>query len=282
MNTYGIVSFRLPQEVSLWEVEQIAALGVDIRTGVTVGKDVSAGRLLDDYDAVVLAAGMGLVPRLGIEGEELAGVYDAIELVESTKRWRPSVPMLGSRVAVIGAGNTAIDAATCSLRLGAENVKIVYRRTREEMTAYDFEFAFAKQEGVEFQWLTAPKRIVGDKKGCVTHLECVRVRLSEAGADGRRLPVPVEGSEFRMPVDAVVLAVGQKRHLPLIEAFGLAHERGVVTINKETRQTSNPKVFAAGDIVFGAGGEAMVVSAAQEGKLAARSIVRQFSPTATH
>jgi dihydropyrimidine dehydrogenase (NAD+) subunit PreT len=281
LDTYGIVSFRLPQPISLWEVEQVEKLGVTIKTGVKVGADVPPSELLEQYDAVVLAAGMGYVPKLGIEGEDLEGVYDAIRFVEATKTAAPGVKLEGARVAVIGAGNTAIDAATCSVRLGAGNVKMVYRRTREEMTAYEFEYEFAKQEGVEFSWLTAPVRIIGDKSGKVTHLECVRMALSpEAGRDGRRLPVPIENSEFLLPVDAVIVAIGQTRHTGLIEAFGLEHDRGVVKIDPATRRTSHPKVYAAGDIVFGGGqGEAMVVSAAQQGKEAAHAISRHFSAT---
>ncbi|MDF2922244.1 MAG: dihydropyrimidine dehydrogenase [Paenibacillaceae bacterium] len=283
LNTHGIVSFRLPQHISLWEVEQVEKLGVEFRTGVAVGRDVRAEELLEQYDAVVLAAGMGNVPSIGISGEDLDGVYDAIELVESTKKGGLlPIPMHGAHVAVIGAGNTAIDAATCSVRLGAENVSIVYRRTRDEMTAYDFEYAFAKQESVAFRWLTAPLRIAGNAEGKVTHLECIRMELSaETGKDGRPVPVPVAGSEFLLPVDAVVLAIGQKRLIPLIEHLGLAHERGVVTIDAATGRTSNPKIFAAGDIVFGSGaGEAMVVSAAEQGKRAARSIIRQLAEAA--
>jgi dihydropyrimidine dehydrogenase (NAD+) subunit PreT len=279
LDTYGIVSFRLPQPISLWEVEQVKKLGVEIRTSSRVGVDVSAAELLSEYDAVVLAAGMGNVPSLGIEGEQLEGVYDAIEYVEATKTDVPPFPIVGARVAVIGAGNTAIDAATCSVRLGAGNVKMVYRRTKEEMTAYDFEFEFAKQEGVEFSWLTAPKRIIGDGSGRVTHLECVRMELSgETGKDGRRMPVPVAGSDFLLPVDAVVLAIGQKRHHGLIELLGLEHDKGVVLIDETTRRTSHPRIFAAGDIVFGNGqGEAMVVSAAEQGKQAAYAIGRHFA-----
>lgn len=278
LDTHGIVSFRLPQAVALWEVEQVEKLGVEIRTGVAVGRDIPAERILKEYDAVVLAAGMGYVPSLGIEGENLQGVYDAIQLIERTKAGR-TVPLEGTRVAVIGAGNTAIDAATCSVRLGAENVKMIYRRTRDEMTAYDFEYEFAKQEGVEFRWLTAPKRILGDSSGHVTQLECVRMELTvETGKDGRPVPTPVEGSEFLLPVDAVVLAVGQRRLTPLIEQFGLQHDGGVVVIDETTRRTSHPKVYAAGDIVFGAGqGEAMVVSAAEQGKRAAQAISRRFA-----
>jgi len=279
LDAYGIVSFRLPQDIPQWEAEQLTMMGVTIRTGVRVGVDIAPETLLGQYDAIVLAVGMGRVPALGIEGEALSGVYDAIELIERTKTDAFDGDFRGKRVAVIGAGNTAIDAATCSVRLGADNVKIVYRRTRGEMTAYDFEYQFAKEEGVEFRWLTAPKRIVGDASGCVTHLECVKMELSkEPGKDGRPVPVPIEGSEFLLQVDVVIKAIGQQRLLPLIEAFGLEHDRGVVRIDPASYRTSHPKVYAAGDVVFGQGnGEATVVSAAQQGKLAAHAIARSFA-----
>ncbi|ANS75893.1 dihydropyrimidine dehydrogenase [Paenibacillus yonginensis] len=279
LDTYGIVSFRLPQSVSLWEVEQIEKLGVKIHTGVKVGRDLSAAELKQNFDAIVLAAGMGYVPKLGIEGEELEGVYDAIRLVEATKTGEGVPDLLGKAVAVIGAGNTAIDAATCSARLGAEQVKMVYRRTREEMTAYDFEYEFAKQEGVEFSWLTLPKRIIAGPEGQVAGLECVRMALgAEKGRDGRPIPVPVEGSEFILPVDAVVTAIGQERQTGLIDQLGIEHNRGIVKIHESSRQTSDPQIYAAGDIIFGSGqGEAMVVSAAEQGKLAAYAIIRHFA-----
>ncbi|MBS2772214.1 NAD(P)-dependent oxidoreductase [Anoxybacillus rupiensis] len=273
LNAYGIVSFRLPRSVPLWEVHQVKRLGVEIRTNTKVGRDITANEILESYDAVVLAAGMGKVPMLGIEGEDLEGVYDAIELIKETKTKPLTDRLVGKKVVVIGAGNTAIDGATCSIRLGAENVKILYRRTKEEMTAYDFEYEFAKQEGVEFRWLTAPKRIIGDEKGRVTHIECVRMQLGEPDQDGRRRPVPIEGSEFVMQVDAVIKAIGQMRHLDLITEFGLEHDAGVVRIRQGSYQTSHPKIFACGDIVFGKGqGEAMVVTAAQQGKDAAYAI----------
>ncbi|NUK29323.1 NAD(P)-dependent oxidoreductase [Parageobacillus sp. VR-IP] len=273
LNTYGIVSFRLPQKISFWEVNQVKSLGVQIRTNTKVGKDISAKELLDHYDVVVLAVGMGKVPMLGIEGEDLDGVYDAIEFIKETKTNPLTDKLVGKRVVVIGAGNTAIDGATCSVRLGAENVKILYRRTKEEMTAYDFEYEFAKQDGVEFRWLTAPKRIIGDENGKVTHIECVRMKLGESDADGRRRPVPIEGSEFTMRVDVVIKAIGQTRHLDLIQEFGLEHDDGVVKVNPENYQTSNQKVFACGDVIFAKGqGEAMVVTAAQQGKEAAYAI----------
>lgn len=272
LDTYGIVSFRLPQRISLWEVEQVQKLGVEIRTGTKVGIDVGVDDLLEQYDVIVLAIGMSKVPSLGIEGEQLKGVYDAIDFVESTKT-EITEDFIGKRVAVIGAGNTAVDAATCSVRLGASNVKMVYRRTKEEMTAYDFEFEFAKQDGVEFEWLSAPSRIIGDADGNVKALECQAMRLEADEAGGRARPIPIEGSAYLLEVDAVIKAIGQTRHLPLIEQLGLEHKRGIVTVNTETYQTSNPRIYAAGDVVFGGGqGEAMVVSAAQQGKLAAFSI----------
>lgn len=279
LDTYGIVSFRLPQEISLWEVEQVRQLGVEFRMNTRVGVEVSAAELLGDFDAVVLAVGMSKVPMLGIDGEELTGVYDAIDFVESTKT-APDLDesFIGKRFAVIGAGNTAIDAATCSVRLGADNVQIVYRRTQEEMTAYDFEYEFAKLDGVAFQWLTAPKRILGDEHGNVIGIECVRMELLEIDDGGRKRPVPIANSEFVIEVDAVIKAIGQTKHISLIEQFGLAHSRGTVTLVDEAAgMTSNPKVFAAGDVIFGDGqGEAMVVSAAQQGKLAAYAIYKQL------
>lgn len=272
LNTYGIVSFRLPKEISYWEVEQVQSLDVNIRTNTRVGEDISVDEILQNYDSVILAIGMGNVPSLGIEGEDLEGVYDAIDFVKETKTKPLSREFVGKRVVVIGAGNTAIDGATCSVRLGAENVKILYRRTAAEMTAYDFEYEFAKQDGVEFRWLTAPSRIIG-KDGKVTGIECVKMQLGEPDEDGRRRPEPIEGSEFVLEVDAVIKAIGQTRYLQLIREFDIEHRDGVVKVNGESFQTSNPKVFACGDVIFGKGqGEAMVVTAAQQGKETAHAL----------
>lgn len=273
LGSYGIVSFRLPNEVADWEVEQVEKLGVNILTNTTVGTDISAQEILQQYDSVILAVGMGAVPNLGIEGENLVGVHDAIEFVKQTKMGALPTDLVGKRVAVIGAGNTAIDGATCAVRLGADNVKILYRRTQKEMTAYQFEFEFAKQDGVEFKWLTAPKKIIGNEVGKVVGIECVKMKLGEAGADGRQRPEEITGSNFIIPVDAVIKAIGQTRFVSLIEAFGLQHTNGVVDIDETTMQTSNKKVFACGDVVFGNGqGEAMVVTAVQQGKDAAYKI----------
>lgn len=282
LNTYGIVSFRLPQRISFWEVEQVEKLNVTIRTKTMVGRDITVEELMEGFDRIVLAAGMGHVPGLGISGEELDGVYDAIEFVKATKGGELSNEFVGKRVVVIGAGNTAIDGATCSIRLGAENVKILYRRTVDEMTAYDFEYEFAKQDGVEFRWLTAPQRIIGNENGRVTGIECLKMKLGEPEADGRRRPVAVVGSEHVIPVDVVLKAIGQTRHLSLIEQFGLEHDGGVVKVDPVTLQTSNPDIFACGDVIFGKGqGEAMVVTAAQQGKEVAYAIHKQFTTVGT-
>lgn len=277
LGRYGIVSFRLPKEVVEWEVQQIEQMGVEIKTNTRVGVDISAQQLIDQYDRVVLAIGMGKVPNLGIEGEQFNGVYDAIEFIKSTKTSPLTESVVGKKVAVIGAGNTAIDAATTALRLGASNVQILYRRTRNEMTAYQFEYDFAKQDGVEFRWLTAPTRIVGNANGEVVGLECIKMELGEAGLDGRQKPVPVDGSEFIIDLDIVIKAIGQSRYTELIEAFELNHTRGVVEVDKETLKTSQEKVYACGDVIFGYGqGDAMVVSAAEQGKEVAKAIHQSF------
>lgn len=272
LNTYGIVSFRLPQEIPLWEVEQVEALGVTIKTNTRVGVDIMPDELVESYDSVLLAVGMGSVPALHIPGEELEGVLDAIALVEETKTRPLSTEMVGKKVVVIGAGNTAIDAATCSKRLGADHVQILYRRTAQEMSCYQFEYEFAKQDGVEFRWLVAPKRVLGNN-GRVTGLELIRMELGEPDAKGRKRPVPIPGSEFSIEVDFVVKAIGQNLHVALVEQFGLQHENGIVSVEEGTYRTSHPKVFAAGDVIFGGGKtDAMVVDAANHGKRAAHAI----------
>ncbi|MGG0658403.1 NAD(P)-dependent oxidoreductase [Rummeliibacillus pycnus] len=275
LNQYGIVSFRLPQHIVQWEVEQVEKLGVEIKTNHRVGDNISVDEIVNNYDRVLIAVGMNTVPMLGIEGESLNGVYDAIEFVKSTKNDITN-DFVGKSVAVIGAGNTAIDAATCSIRLGAAQVQIIYRRTAKEMTAYPFEFDFAKQEGVEFRWLSLPKRIIGDDEGNVIGLECVRMELGEE-VDGKANLHEIKESNFIIQVDAVIRAIGQTRHTNLIEQFGLEHNRGIVKVDQTTLQTSNPKIFSCGDVIYGNGyGDATVVSAAQQGKDCAYAIHRQL------
>ena len=263
LNTYGIVPFRLPIDVALWEVDQIRALGVDIRTGVTVGETISVAELRAGYDAIVLTCGFGAVPRLGIAGEDAAGVWDALDFIRSAKL-TGAVPGLGDRVAVIGGGNTAIDAATASTRLGVGSVTMYYRRGAERMSAYQFEIAFAKSEGVEFRFYRVPSRIVV-RDGRVTGLVLV-----ETAPDGSGRPLP--GTESEVAVDTVVRAIGQSKFLRLLDAFGVAHDHGIVVVD-EAMRTSDPRIVAAGDCMFRAGAsDAMVVEAAQRGKTAAATV----------
>ncbi len=259
LNTYGIVPFRLPVEVARWEAAQIVRLGVEIRTGVSVGADeeTTPDTLLAHYDAVVLAIGMGAVPQLGVPGESLRGVEDALVLIERAKFGRPIA--LGQRVAVIGAGNTAIDAATTSRRLGAEFVTMWYRRGSTEMTAYPFEIAFARGEGVALRFHRMPVRIDG-VDGAVTSMTFAQTMV----IDG--VPIAVPGTHETVEVDTVIRAIGQSKLAALFAAFGVRQERGVPVVNEQL-QTSNPRVYAAGDCIFRSGmTDAMVVVAAQHGK----------------
>jgi glutamate synthase (NADPH/NADH) small chain len=262
LNTYGIVPFRLDLETALWEAEQVVRLGAQVRTCTRIGIDVPVEQLLRDYDAIVLACGMGKVPKLGIPGEDLAGVWDALDFIERAKLGK-DVGELGYRVAVIGAGNTAIDALTCSKRLSSDaRVTCHYRRGEAQMTAYQFEYDFAKQEGIEFRFFSAPVRIIGEN-GRVKAVEFVQTTV-----DARMIP----GTEYVEPVDTVIVAIGQSRLLDTFEQLGIAHTGGVVRVD-ESLQTTRPGVFAAGDCVFEKGArEAMVVEAAEQGKIAARSI----------
>lgn len=278
LSTYGIVVMREPIRVALEEVAFIEKLGVEVRTGVAVGEDVSAEILLRDYDAVFIGAGMGSVPALGVPGEDLDGVTEALSFIAETKLAemegfeRLKELPIGREIAVIGAGNTAIDAATIAKRLGAERVTIVYRRDEDQMPAYDFEYSFIKNEGVEFRFLSQPVEIVGEN-GKVTGLRCAQMQLSSPGPDGRRQPVPLpDGDEFVLRCDQVILAIGQEKLGALMDAFGVDRVRGYIEVDDELR-TSNPQVFAGGDIIRSRG-EAMTVTAAEDGKIAARGIHR--------
>jgi dihydropyrimidine dehydrogenase (NAD+) subunit PreT len=266
LNTYGIVPFRLPVDVARWEIAQVVRLGVEIRTGTDVGgADSAPDDLLSSYDAVILAVGMGAVPALGIPGEELRGVEDALDVIERAKFGRPVA--LGQRVAVIGAGNTAIDAATTSRRLGAEFVTMWYRRGPGDMTAYPFEVAFARSEGVAFRFHRLPQRI-GGVDGGVTSLTFAQTMV----IDG--VPLPVPDTHETVEVDTVIRAIGQSKLTTLFADFGVRHERGIPVVDEHLR-TSNPRVYAAGDCIFRTGiTDAMVVVAAQQGKDVAAHVDR--------
>jgi glutamate synthase (NADPH/NADH) small chain len=272
LDTYGIVPFRLPVEISLWEAQQVRDLGVEFRTGVTVGESsdaapgetIGADELVAGFDAVVLAVGMGAVPRLGIEGEDAEGVWDALDFIRAAKMGDDVGP-LGSSVAVIGGGNTAIDAATSARRLGVDSVTMYYRRGAERMTAYDFEIEFAQLEGVEFRTHVLPSRILVHE-GRVTGLELV-------ATDPAGTAQPLHGTEHTVRADTVIVAIGQQRRTALLDAFGVVYGPTGIALVDERMQTARTGVFAAGDCTFTPGGiDAMVVEAAQRGKVAARGV----------
>ena len=276
LSTYGIVVFREPVEVSLDEVKMIEELGVTIKNGVEIGKDIQFEDLVSKHDAVFIGIGLGSVPPMEIAGENLDGVVDGLDFVESTKVNKLDTIKYGNRVCVIGAGNTAIDCATIARRLGAERVTMIYRRSEAEMPAYHFEYQFALGEGVSFMFLTQPVEVVG-KNGKVDGLKCIRMDLGEPDTSGRRSPVPVPDSEFIVPCDMVISAIGQvkPRHfLKMLEGYGVKELKGYIKVD-ENLTTGHDKIFAGGDCVR-AHGEASTVMAVQDGKIAARAIAHKL------
>lgn len=277
LDTYGIVVFREPVEVSLAEVKMIEDLGVSIKCETTVGVDVRFEDLVAQYDAVFVSIGLGAVPDMGIPGESLPGVLDGLDFIEETKVRPLSEIKFGRRIAVIGAGNTGIDCATIARRLGAERVYMVYRRSESEMPCYHFEYEFALKEGVSFMFLTQPVAVVGDGK--VEGLKCLRMDLGEPDSSGRRAPVPLPGSEFVLHCDMVIKAIGQKKHSPALEKLAelgvQSDKKGYIVADPVTRRTGNAKIFAGGDCIRSQG-EASTVMAVQDGKMAARAIYEQL------
>ncbi|NIR86287.1 FAD-dependent oxidoreductase, partial [Candidatus Bathyarchaeota archaeon] len=245
----------------------IKGLGVEIRTNVTVGKDVTIdGLLKDGYKAVFIATGAPKSRKLRIEGEELKGVMHAIDLLREVNMGK-KVEM-GDRVAVIGGGNVAIDAAKAVLRLGAKEVTILYRRSREEMPANPWEVRHGEKEGVKIQFLVAPKKILG-KDGRLVGIECIRMELGEPDESGRRRPVPIEGSEFTIQLDTMILAIGESPD-PFFLPKGIEVTRqNTITVDPITLETSRPGIFAGGDVVSG---PATVIEAIVAGRKAASSI----------
>jgi len=287
---YGIPEFRLPKDIVKREVENLKAMGVKIVTNVVIGKTLTVDELLrDGYDAVFIGSGAGLPAFMGIPGESLNGVYSANEFLTRTNlmkayRDNPETPIMkGGRVAVVGGGNVAMDAARSALRLGAEKVYIVYRRSMEELPARREEVEHAEEEGIEFRLLTNPTEIVGyqnpddrrdPKNGFVVGMKCVRMELGEPDERGRRRPVVIEGSEFTLDVDTVIMSIGTTPN-PLIKSTteGLTvNSRGGIVVN-EDGLTSKTSVYAGGDAVTGA---ATVISAMGAGKTAARAIINAF------
>ncbi|MBI4217143.1 MAG: NADPH-dependent glutamate synthase [Chloroflexi bacterium] len=276
---YGIPEFRLPKRIVQAEIDNIAALGVEIVLDTVVGRSVTIDELLaDGYHAVFLGTGAGLPMFLNVPGENLNGIYSANEfltranLMKAYDFPRYDTPLkMGKRVAVVGGGNVAMDAARVALRLGAEQVYIVYRRSEVELPARHEEVEHAKEEGIIFHVLTNPVGFVGGGRGLVTGMECIRMKLGEPDASGRRRPIPMPGSEFLLPVDTVVVALGTTPN-PIIAATtpGLqTTPHGTLVADEETGKTTKDRVWAGGDIVTGA---ATVISAMGAGKRAAASM----------
>lgn len=284
VQVYGIPEFRLPKKIVEYEVEYLLKLGVDIQTGVPVGRTYTIKDLFDDgYRAVFIGTGAGTPKFLGLPGENLSYIYSANEFLTRINLMKaylfplyPTPVRVGERVAVIGAGNTAMDAARTALRKGAKQVTIVYRRTKAEMPARKEEVDNAIEEGVQFMFLTAPKRFIGDERGHVKQIECLRMELGEPDETGRRRPIPVPGSEFMLDADTVVIAIGARPN-PLIQMTtpGLkVDEREGTILVDENFQTSIKGVYAAGDVVLG---EATVIEAMGTGQKAALAMHRYLS-----
>ncbi len=275
--SYGIPEFRLPKEIVRQEVEYIKQLGVEFKPNYIIGRIKTLDDLCDEFDAVFLGTGAGLPSFMGIPGENFNGVYSANEFltrVNLMKAYDPEYDTrvrLGKHVVVVGGGNVAMDAARSALRLGAEEVSIVYRRGEDEMPARREEIEHAKEEGITFRLLTNPVRILGDEKFNATAVECIKMELGEPDKSGRRSPVPVEGSEFTIPADVVVIAIGTSPNPMIFKGSeGLdQNKRGTVVADEETGATSKCGVFAGGDVVTGA---ATVISAMGAGKKAAKAI----------
>ena len=275
---YGIPEFRLPKDIVQKEIDGLKALGVDVQTNMVIGRVLSIDELLEQgYEAVFIGSGAGLPRFMNIPGENLKGVYSANEFltrVNLMKAYQPGsdTPIEHARrVAVVGGGNVAMDAARCAKRLGAEEVFIVYRRSEKELPARAEEVEHAKEEGIVFHLLNNPTQILGDENGNVKGMECIRMELGEPDTSGRRRPVEVPGSEFTLDVDCVIMAIGTSPN-PLIKSTtqGLETQKwGGIIVNEETGLTSREGVYAGGDAVTGA---ATVILAMGAGKTAATAI----------
>jgi glutamate synthase (NADPH/NADH) small chain len=270
LSTYGIIALREPVEIALEETRMVEGMGVKIKTGVEIGKDISPAALQNEFDAVVLSVGLARTPGLGIAGEE--AVVDGLEFIEASKVAAAKLSV-GRNVIVIGAGNTAVDCATIAKRLGAELVTMVYRRTDREMSCYEHEYDFARKEGIDFRFLSQPSRVVL-KDGLPVGLECLRVELGAPDASGRPSPTLVKGSEFVLAADQIIKAVGQNK-LTLAALLGLETRKGFITVDANFR-TNVAGVYAIGDCIRSSG-VASTVMAVEDGKLAAAAIQQQIA-----
>ncbi len=288
---YGIPEFRLPKAIVAKEVDSLKAMGVDIETNVVIGKTLTIDELFaDGYEAVFIGSGAGLPGFMGIPGEALKGVYSANEFLTRSNLMKaykddPTTPIMkGGKVAVVGGGNVAMDAARTALRLGADKVYIVYRRSMEELPARKEEVEHAEEEGIDFRLLRNPVEILGynnpddprdPKNGCVVGMKCIEMKLGEPDEKGRRRPIAIEGSEFVLDVDTVIMSIGTSPN-PLIKSTtaGLeVNKRGGIVVN-EDGLTSIEGLYAGGDAVTGA---ATVISAMGAGKTAAAAIDKYLS-----
>jgi len=274
---YGIPEFRLPKEIVRQEVERLQRQGVKIICNVVIGKTYTLSELRQEYDAVFVAVGAGLPVFMNVPGENLKGVYSAneyltrVNLMAAYQFPDAATPVLvGKRVAVIGGGNVAMDAVRTAKRLGAEDAVIVYRRGKHELPARVEEIHHAEEEGIRFEFQVAPLQVLGDNEGWVTGLQCIRMALGEPDDSGRRRPVPIAGSEFVVPCDVVIVAIGTRAN-PLLTSTSAdlqLNKWGNIEANA-TGATSIPGVYAGGDIVRGA---ATVILAMGDGKVAAAAI----------
>jgi glutamate synthase (NADPH) small chain len=276
---YGIPEFRLPKEILDIETERIKALGVEIHTNFVVGRTATIDEFFEEwgFSAIFLATGAGTPTFMGIPGENLSGVYSANEFLTRVNlmgAWRfpdyDTPVRIGKQVAVIGGGNTAMDAVRTARRLGAEQAYLIYRRSRQEMPARQEEIHHAEQEGIQLLLLTNPTRIIADDQNWVAGIECQKMELGEPDESGRRRPVAVPGSEFVLPVQTIVEAIGQKPN-PIIQATtpGLTTSKRGTVVTDEGQKTSRPAIFAGGDL---ARGGATVILAMRDGKTAAAAI----------
>ncbi len=260
LNTYGIAEYKMRPPIALAEAKMVIDLGAEIKSGVTVGRDVAFEDLHKEYDAVLVAVGLSGTRKLGIPGEELPGVIDALAFIEHLKTHPYDETPVGRNVVVVGAGNTAIDAVTQAKRLGANAATIVYRRGEEEMPAYEYEFQLAKKDGCAFRFFTVPKRVIGTDR--VTGLECVRSQMGPLGADGKPTLVEIPNSTHIVECDMLMRATGQGRNGDFLKSAGITIQSGSVV-------STLPNVFVAGDCLSGG---AEIVNAAADGKAAAAAI----------
>ena len=281
---YGIPEFRLPKEIVFQEVNFMERLGVRLECNAVVGRTVSLDELFEEgYDAIFLGVGAGLPRFLNVPGENFIGIFSANEYLTRSNLMKAyrfpeyDTPIIkGKNVITLGAGNVAMDSARTALRLGADVSRIVYRRSRQEVPARAAEVHHAEQEGVEFHFLTAPTKFIGDEKGRVVGMEGLKMELGEPDESGRRRPIPVKGSEFELECDLVIIAVGAGANPLLTQSTeGLQlNKRGYIIADQETGKTSKKAVWAGGDIVTGA---ATVIEAMGAGKRAARAIHRMLT-----